>query len=157
MNVWSNKHLLFLFRHGSGALCDGSEPVSNFSFGVFDDKRTFIRCGCCGACATAPLYPAQSWLPETAQGFGHRPAGGEAETEKERWMSSHLLNNFTKDFQFCIDLFSCNHKTFCFWIALFLCLFFLFPFKKTRLNARFRFRWELTYTWFASPGCPLPR
>ncbi|XP_011482814.1 dual specificity phosphatase DUPD1 isoform X2 [Oryzias latipes] len=71
-------------EHGSGALCDGSEPVGNFSFGVFDDKGTFIRCGCCGACTTAPLYPAQSWFPETAQGFGHRPAGGEAETEKER-------------------------------------------------------------------------
>ncbi len=68
-------------RQGAGALCDGSEQVGDSGPGVPDDEAQLISGGCHRACATAPMHPAQSRLPETAQGPGHHATRGAAETK----------------------------------------------------------------------------
>ncbi len=72
----------FCSRPGAGSLCDGPEQVSHSGLGISDDETRLICCGCYWACATAPLHPAQSWLPETTPSPGHHVTGREAEAKK---------------------------------------------------------------------------
>lgn len=70
------------YRQGVGALCDGTEQVSDSGVGLFDDETQLICCGCHWASATAPLHPAEPRLPEAAQSAGHHVARREAEARR---------------------------------------------------------------------------
>lgn len=90
--ILKNKHVSFsasfCSRQGSGALCDGSEQVGHSGLGVPDDETQLDSGWCYWACATAPLYPAQPWLPETAESPWHHITRGEAETKKNRFKTN---------------------------------------------------------------------
>ena len=72
----------FYSRQSAGALRDGSQQISHSGLGVPDDETQLVGGGRHRARATAPLHPAQSRLPETAQSSGHHITGGEDETKK---------------------------------------------------------------------------
>ena len=68
-------------RQGAGTLRDGSEQVCDSGLGLSDDETQLISGGRYRARATAPLHPAQSRIPETAQSPGHHITGGEAQAK----------------------------------------------------------------------------
>lgn len=74
--------LLLHSRQRAGALRDGSQQVSDPGVGIFDDGAQLICGGCCRACATTPLHPAEPRLPEAAQSAGHHIARRQAEAKK---------------------------------------------------------------------------
>ena len=65
-------------RQSLGALCDGSQQVSNPRPGLPDGGERVNGSGSYCACAAATLHPAQPRLPEAAENPGYSPAGGEA-------------------------------------------------------------------------------